>query len=95
MLGIGFDCFIAGLMLGNEFVCLSVFCGKYVWHWVCLFVSLLGDLCLALRLSVICWTYVGHLVCLFLCWGTYVWHCVCLLFVELMLGIGFVCLLVG
>ena len=27
--------------------------------------------------------------------GTYVWHCVCLFFVGLMLGIGFVCLLVG
>ena len=27
-------------------------------------VSLLGDLCLALRLSVMCGTYVGHWVCL-------------------------------
>ena len=34
-------------------------------------------------------------VCLFLGWVTYVWHCVCLLFVGIMLGIGFVCLLVG
>ena len=36
-------------------------------------VSLLGHLCLALRLSVFCGTYVGHWVCLFLSWGTYVW----------------------
>ena len=40
-------------------------------------------------------SYVGHWVCLFICWGTYVWHCVCLLFVGLMLGIGFVCLFVS
>ena len=33
----------------------------------------LGDLCLALRLSVICGTYVGHWVCLFVGWETYVW----------------------
>ena len=44
-------------------------------------VSWLGDLCLALGLSVICWNYVRH------------W--VCLLFVGIMLGIGFACLLGG
>ena len=32
-------------------------------------VSWLGDLCLALCLSVFCGTYVGHWVCLFLGWG--------------------------
>ena len=50
--------------------------------FVCLslFDCFLWGLCWALRLS----------VCLFLCWGTYVWHCICLLFVGLMLGIGFV-----
>ena len=42
-----------------------------------------------------CGTYVGHWVCPFVGWVTYVWHCVCLLFVGLMLGIGFVCLLIG
>ena len=56
-----------------------------------LFVCWLGDLCLALRLSISWWwTYVEHWVCLFLGWGlmlgigfvcflvTYVWHCICL-----------------
>ena len=38
---------------------LSVICGTYVWHWVCLFVGWV--------------TYVGHLVCLFVGWVTYVW----------------------
>ena len=52
---------------------LSVFCGNYVGHWVCLFVCWLGDLCLALRLSVICGNYVGHWVCLFVGWVIYVW----------------------
>ena len=33
-------------------------------------VSWLGDLCLALRLSVICGTYVWHWVCLFVGWVT-------------------------
>ena len=42
-------------------------------------VSVFGDLCLALRLSVFCGTYVGHWVCLF--------------FMGIMLGIGFVCYL--
>ena len=69
-------------------VCLSVFfCGNYVGHWVCLlfvgimlgigfvclFVGWLGDLCLALHLSVICGNYVGNWVCLFAGWVTYVW----------------------
>ena len=36
-------------------------------------VSWLGDLCLALRLSVVCGTYVWHWVCLFVGWVTYVW----------------------
>ena len=92
-------------------VCLFLGWVTYVWHWVCLVflwelcwalglsVCWLGDLCLALRLSVICGNYVGHGVCLFVClfvgWVTYDWHCVCLLFVGIMLGIGFVCLLVG
>ena len=58
-------------------------------------VSLLGDLSLALHLSVFCGTYVGHWFCLFVGWVTYVWHCICLLFVVLMWAIGFVCFLVG
>ena len=75
-------------------------------HWVCLFLGL-GDLCLALHLSVFCGTYVGHWVCLFVSWGdlcralhlsvfcgTYVWHWVCLfVFVGLMFGIAFVSVL--
>ena len=32
----------------------SVICGNYVWHWVCLFVCYLWELCWALGLSV-CW----------------------------------------
>ena len=61
-------------------------------------VSLLGEFCLALRLSVF---FVELMLGIgFVCFsvsllGTYVWHCVCLLFVGLMVGIGFVCLLVG
>ena len=42
----------------------------------------------------LCWA-LGLSVCLFVGWVTYVWHCICLLFVGIMLGIGFVCLLVG
>ena len=60
-----FFTFFVGLMLGIALVCLSV--------------SLLGDLCLALRLSLICGTYVGHWVCLSV-------------FVGIMMGIRFVCL---
>ena len=56
-------------MFGIGFVCLSVICGNYVWHWVYLFVCYLWELCLALGLSV------------------------CLLFVGIMLGIGFDCYL--
>ena len=37
-------------MFGIGFVCLSVICGNYVGHLVCLFVCWLGDLCWALRL---------------------------------------------
>ena len=61
------------MMLVIGFVYLSVICGNYVGHWVCLFVCGLCDLCLALHLSVICVTYVGHWVCLFVGWVTYVW----------------------
>ena len=58
-------------------VCLSV-CLAFVGimlgiGFVCLFVGWLGDLCLALRLSVICGAYVGHWVCLFVGRVTYVW----------------------
>ena len=70
-----------------HWVCLFLGWVTYVWHWVCLlfvgimlgirfvclFVCWLGDLCLALRLSVICGNYVGHWVCLFVGWVTYVW----------------------
>ena len=45
---------------------LSVICGNYVGHWVCLFVCWLGDLCLALCLSVICGNYM--LGTGFVCW---------------------------
>ena len=50
--------------------------------------------CLSVFLQELCWA-LGLSVCLFVGWVTYVWHCVCLLFVALMLGIGFVCFLVG
>ena len=56
------------------------------------FVCRLGELSLALHLSVFCGTYVGHWVCLFVGWGNYVGHCVCLFVVGLLFGIGFVCL---
>ena len=62
-LGLSVCLFFVGIMLGIGFVCL----------FVCLFVCWLGDLCLALRLSVICGNYVGHWVCLFVGWVTYVW----------------------
>ena len=74
MFGIGFVCLLVGrLMFGIGCVCLSGFCGNYVGHWVSLFVCWLGDLCLALRLSVVCGNYVGHWVCLFVGWVIYVW----------------------
>ena len=57
---------------------LSVFCGTYVGHWVCLFfVGLMSGIGFV---SVVCGNYVGHWVCLFLCWG-------------IMFGIVFVCYL--
>ena len=91
MLGIGFVCFFVGeLMFGIGLVCFFV--GELMFGTA--FVCFLWDLCWALGLSVFCGTYVGHWVCLFLCWRTYVGHWVCLYFVGLMLGIGFVCLLV-
>ena len=58
-LGLSVCLFFVGIMLGIGFVCL--------------FVCWLGDLCLALRLSVMCGNYVGHWVCLFVGWVTYVW----------------------
>ena len=100
-----FDCFFMGglcwaivfvclsgsllgeLMFGIAFVCYLwdlCFFGELCWA-LGLSVCWLGDLCLVLCLSGICGTYVGHWVCLF----------VCLFFVGIMLGIGFVCLLVG
>ena len=55
-------------MFGIGFVCLSVFVGIMLGiGFVCLFVCWLGDLCLALCLSVICGNYVEHWVCLFVC----------------------------
>ena len=56
-------------MFGIVFVC-------YLWELYLalgLSVSWLGDLFLALHLSVICGNYVGHWVCLFVGWVTYVW----------------------
>ena len=72
-------------MFGIGFVCLSVICGNYFGHWVCLFVCYLWELCWALGLSV-CYLWE-------LCWALGL--SVSLLFVGFMLGIGFVCLLVG
>ena len=83
MFGIGFVCYFWELCLALG---LSVSWVTYVWYWVCLFVCFCGN-------------YVEQWVCLFVClfvgWVTYVRHCLCLLFVGIMLGIGFVCLLVG
>ena len=55
-------------MLGIVFICFFVGLMGGIG-----FVCWLGDLCLALHLSVICGTYVGHWVCLFVGWVTYVW----------------------
>ena len=71
MFGIGFVCYFWQLCLALG---LSVFVGIMLGiGFVCLFVGWLGDLCLALRFSVICGNYVGQWVCLFVGWVTYVW----------------------
>ena len=67
------------VMFGMGFVCLSV-CTSYVWHGVCLFVRLY-KLCLAWGLSVCC------LQKLCLAWGLSVCPSV-----QVMFGMGFVCL---
>ena len=71
---------------------LSAFCGTYVWHYVCLFVSWVTYVRHWVCLFVGWVTYVRHFVCLFVGWETYVRHWVCL-FVDWVSYVGhWVCL---